>query len=138
MIARGGSAYSTRQLFLDKEDLAKEGEIEYVKYPDWPFGPVWCFNRFGGTVTKLPDGCFVHIGGEHEDFYDPDFCIYNDVIVIATPQFSNPPTYSMPEDGMPNGCDIPPSRVMALEDITIRLPARCLPANRLPHIHIRL
>ena len=21
------------------------------------------------------------MGGEHEDFYDPDFCIYNDVVV---------------------------------------------------------
>jgi hypothetical protein len=24
----------------------------------------------------------ICIGGEHEDFYDPDFCIYNDVIVL--------------------------------------------------------
>ena len=24
---------------------------------------------------------FVQIGGEHEDYYDPDFCIYNDVVV---------------------------------------------------------
>jgi hypothetical protein len=119
MIARGGSAYSARQLFLDKEDLAKEGEIEGVKYPDWPFGPVWCFDRFGGTVTKLPDGRFVHIGGEHEDFYDPDFCIYNDVVVIATPQLSNPATSSMPEGDIPDGCDMPPSRVIALEDIAI-------------------
>jgi hypothetical protein len=23
----------------------------------------------------------VEIGGEHEDYYDPDFCIYNDVVV---------------------------------------------------------
>lgn len=40
--------------------------------------PVWCFNRFGATRTKLPDGRTVCIGGEHEDFYDPDFYIYND------------------------------------------------------------
>lgn len=39
--------------------------------------PVWCFTRFGATRTKLPDGRVVCIGGEHEDFYDPDFCIYN-------------------------------------------------------------
>ena len=39
--------------------------------------PVWCFNRFGGTRIKLPDGRIVCIGGEHEDSYDPDFCIYN-------------------------------------------------------------
>jgi hypothetical protein len=119
MISKGGSAYSTRQLFLGKEDLAKEGEIEDVEYPDWSFGPVWCFDRFGSTVTKLPDGRLVHIGGEHEDFYDPDFCIYNDVVVIATSQLSNPVTPSMPEDDILDGCDIPPSRVIALEDITI-------------------
>ena len=39
--------------------------------------PVWCFIRFGATGTKLPDGRLVCIGGEHEDGYDPDFCIYN-------------------------------------------------------------
>lgn len=39
--------------------------------------PVWCFTRFGATRTRLPDGRVVCIGGEHEDYYDPDFCIYN-------------------------------------------------------------
>jgi len=43
--------------------------------------PVWCAQRFGQSLTILPDGRIVLIGGEHEDFYDPDFCIYNDVIV---------------------------------------------------------
>jgi ankyrin repeat protein len=43
--------------------------------------PVWCFARFGQSLTRLPSGQFVEIGGEHEDFYDPDFCIYNDVVV---------------------------------------------------------
>jgi hypothetical protein len=32
-------------------------------------------------LTLLPDGRAVQVGGEHEDFYDPDFCIYNDVFV---------------------------------------------------------
>lgn len=44
-------------------------------------GPVWCFTRFGRTVTQLPFGELLYVGGEHEDFYDPDFCIYNDVVV---------------------------------------------------------
>ncbi len=43
--------------------------------------PVWCYERFGRTITELPDGRIVEIAGEHEDFYDPDFCIYNDVVV---------------------------------------------------------
>lgn len=45
-------------------------------------GPTWCFERFGQSSTLLPDGREVFIGGEHEDYYDPDFHIYNDVVVI--------------------------------------------------------
>jgi ankyrin repeat protein len=45
--------------------------------------PTWCANRYGQTTTELPDGRVVQIGGEHEDFYDADFCIYNDVFVHA-------------------------------------------------------
>jgi len=37
--------------------------------------------RFGRTSTELPDGRSIHIGGEHEDSYDLNFCIYNDVVV---------------------------------------------------------
>lgn len=44
-------------------------------------GPGWCFDRFGQSSTLLPDNRTVLIGGEHEDFYDPDFYIYNDVVV---------------------------------------------------------
>jgi hypothetical protein len=46
-------------------------------------GPIWTFDRMGATHTELPDGRVVCIGGEHEDDYDPDFFIYNDVIVIG-------------------------------------------------------
>lgn len=45
-------------------------------------GPVWSFDRFGRTGTTLPDGRLVLIAGEHEDGYDPDFHIYNDVTVM--------------------------------------------------------
>lgn len=45
-------------------------------------GPGWCFNRFGRSGTVLPDGRKVLIAGEHEDCYDPDFQIYNDVVVL--------------------------------------------------------
>lgn len=44
-------------------------------------GPCWCFHRFGRSATRLQDGSTVFIAGEHEDYYDPDFCIYNDVVV---------------------------------------------------------
>jgi hypothetical protein len=44
--------------------------------------PIWCFDRFGMALVRLPDGRALFIAGEHEDFYDSDFCIYNDVIVL--------------------------------------------------------
>jgi hypothetical protein len=47
-----------------------------------PDSPRWCFDRFGQSTTELSDGRKVLIAGEHEDFYDPDFYIYNDVVVI--------------------------------------------------------
>ena len=43
--------------------------------------PVWCHHRYGMSLTPLPDGRWIQIAGEHEDHYDPDFCIYNDVII---------------------------------------------------------
>jgi hypothetical protein len=46
--------------------------------------PIWCFDRFGMTTNKLADGRIIHIGGEHEDWYDEDFYIYNDVIVLES------------------------------------------------------
>jgi hypothetical protein len=46
-------------------------------------GPIWTFDRMGAIRTELSDGRVVCIGGEHEDFYDPDFCIYNDVVVFG-------------------------------------------------------
>ena len=64
-------------------------------------GPVWCFARFGRSKTKLSDGRVVYIAGEHEDYYDPDFHIYNDVVVVSPdgnieilgyPKSSFPPT----------------------------------------------
>lgn len=52
----------------------------------WGFGkderPLWCFDRFGYSITRLPNGRCVAIGGSHEDWYDADFCIYNDVVVF--------------------------------------------------------
>lgn len=34
-------------------------------------GPAWSAQRFGQTLTLLPDGRFIQIAGEHEDSYDP-------------------------------------------------------------------
>jgi len=43
--------------------------------------PIWCCDRLGQSINVLDNGTVIEIGGEHEDFYDEDFCIYNDVIV---------------------------------------------------------
>ena len=70
-------AYDAREKFVTEP---KDGDE--TKTPQNYFGnPIWCFDRFGHSLTELPDGTFVQIGGEHEDYYDPDFMIYNDVVV---------------------------------------------------------
>jgi ankyrin repeat protein len=68
MVRSSVAAYTARNTFDDGNNIF-EGEA------------VWCFHRFGRTITQLPDGRIVQIAGEHEDYYDPDFCIYNDVVV---------------------------------------------------------
>ncbi len=54
-----------------------EGADSYAAGPS----PIWCAERFGQSLTFLKDGRIVQVAGEHEDGYDPDFCIYNDVFV---------------------------------------------------------
>lgn len=44
--------------------------------------PMICYERFGRSITLLDDGRIIEIGGEHEDSYMPEFCIYNDVAVF--------------------------------------------------------
>jgi hypothetical protein len=44
-------------------------------------GPAWCFARLGQSSTTLAGGRTVFIAGEHEDYYDPDFNVYNDVVI---------------------------------------------------------
>ncbi len=66
MVLGGANAYQARVHF-EQERLGGEA--------------VWCFDRFGKSINELPDGRIIEIAGEHEDYYDEDFCIYNDVIV---------------------------------------------------------
>ncbi|MBW4604288.1 MAG: ankyrin repeat domain-containing protein [Calothrix sp. FI2-JRJ7] len=65
MVRSGVSAWTARDTFNNTDNTEA----------------VWCFQRFGRTITELPDGRIIQIGAEHEDFYDPDFCIYNDIVV---------------------------------------------------------
>jgi hypothetical protein len=79
---------------------AYQGRKEFGLIDDWS-QPDWCFNRFGMTRTELADGRTICIGGEHEDFYDPDFYIYNDVVVLG-------PSKSIEIYGYPKGA-FPPT-----------------------------
>lgn len=69
MICSGVSAYQAGEMF----GVSKKFDGQY--------NPIWCAERFGQSITLLPDGRIVQVAGEHEDHYDPDFCIYNDVFV---------------------------------------------------------
>ena len=66
------------------------------EYPEYPG---WSFLRFGQSKTVLPDGRIVYIAGEHEDYYDADFFIYNDVIVIHPDERID--IYTYPKDTFP-------------------------------------
>ena len=68
MIRTGNPGYWAHEKYLPDDD-------------SWPRLATWSFDRFGMTTTRLPDGRWVQIAGEHEDSYDPDFNIYNDVIL---------------------------------------------------------
>ncbi len=68
------------------EAMVRAGKGAWAAAEEWGSPatghPVWCAERFGQSVTVLPAGGIIAIGGEHEDFYDEDFCIYNDVFFI--------------------------------------------------------
>ena len=72
MIKSGASAAEARRMYSSR----------------WPSifssdnAPVWSYDRFGKSRTVLDNGCIIEIAGEHEDYYDSDFCIYNDVVVF--------------------------------------------------------
>jgi hypothetical protein len=67
LVRSGWSAYAVRKRFVPSNEQCAEAG--------------WCFSRFGQSSTPLADGRTVLIAGEHEDSYDSDFYIYNDVIV---------------------------------------------------------
>jgi hypothetical protein len=75
MLRAGVNGHAALQHF--SADLPEDSPLH-----SWERPPIWCAQRFGQSFTLLPDGRTVLVGGEHEDSYDPDFCIYNDVAVF--------------------------------------------------------
>lgn len=65
MVRCNSGAWKARAQFDDKDSFNDQ--------------PVWCYERFGKSITLIGDNEFIEIAGEHEDSYDPDFCIYNEV-----------------------------------------------------------
>ena len=57
----------------------------------------WTLQRYGATQRNCRMWRIVRIGGEHEDSYDPDFWIYNDVVVFR--QNGHVEIYGYPEEG---------------------------------------
>ncbi|BAZ45193.1 ankyrin [Chondrocystis sp. NIES-4102] len=84
MIRCGFSAWGAKDRFDDINIIDK---------------PIWCSARMGRTITQLPDGRIVEIAGDHEDSYDEDFCIYNDVVVYDGK--GNFQIFGYPEDVFP-------------------------------------
>jgi len=107
---RFGTANPERMQVPVWEWMVRKGHNPYVareslgleSNEDMPGNPDWCFDRFGAARVEMPDGRVITIAGEHEDYYDPDFCIYNDVIVqkgdeveiYGYPRSTFPPTDS--------------------------------------------
>ncbi len=85
-IREGWGGYALRKHFETKGGSTGAVGATCWNYADSSYrdsepGPYWSWDRFGRTSTMLADGRIIHVAGEHEDYYDPDFCIYNDVIV---------------------------------------------------------
>ena len=76
MIFQGMNSFDATEL------LSKGPDGPEAKYGATDSKPVWCFRRMGSTQTIVADGRIVCIGGEHEDSYDPDFCIYNGMLYL--------------------------------------------------------
>lgn len=87
MVASAEHAYNAYRRFGSSDEPPTRGD------------PVWCFSRFGQSITILPDGSLAEIAGEHEDSYDADFCIYNDVVVHRPDGTFT--IYAYPEDVFP-------------------------------------
>lgn len=72
--------------WLEQIRTHDSGFAAFEKYSsnkrDYSHPATWSFSRFGQSITELPDGRWLLIAGAHEDSYDPDFSIYNDVVVI--------------------------------------------------------
>ncbi len=85
MVKSGASAYRARATFEDTTDHFDDA--------------VWSYQRSGKSITVVPGGRIIEVGGEHEDSFDPDYTIYNDV--FAHDGQGNFEIYAYPEEVFP-------------------------------------
>jgi len=107
------------RVLMSLDDRRVPAEIEYpdnptditdmifVDEPVWDYPnkedqfPYWNMNRFGMSKTLFKEKT-IYIAGEHEDYYDPNFFIYNDVIVVdETTQEPHIRIYGYPREVFP-------------------------------------
>lgn len=70
---------------IEEDEVSSWAANEHFGGPSSYDGkPAWAWDRFGQSETQLPDGRSVFVAGEHEDHYDPDFFIYNDVVIRSS------------------------------------------------------
>ena len=69
--------------------------LKLIDIPD--YFPCYTTNRHGMSYTDV-SGVSYFIGGEHEDYYDPAFCIYNDVIKVENNKIT---VYGYPKEDFP-------------------------------------
>jgi len=100
VFGRANPELTNHQFWLD---MIASGVVSYTpraKYNDIDCPhPIWSYERYGRTITELKDGRIIEIGGEHEDYYDEDFMIYNDVVVYNRDKSID--IYSYPKEIFP-------------------------------------
>lgn len=86
MFGQSNPELTNHPFWLEQIRTHDSGFAAFEKYSskkrDYSHPATWSFSRFGQSITELTDGRWLLIAGEHEDSYDPDFSIYNDVVVI--------------------------------------------------------
>ncbi|KAF2180956.1 hypothetical protein K469DRAFT_714161 [Zopfia rhizophila CBS 207.26] len=105
MVETGCQAWDARRKFTPRDtEVVDDAEKDYTSPATYWGVAIWCADRWGQSLTRLPDGRIVQIAGEHEDSYDPDFMIYNDVFVHyphAAPGEPKFEIYGYPEEVFP-------------------------------------
>lgn len=76
----GNPEERTKPFYLEMLRTGKWSSQMQSRFKNLP-DVIWTAHRFGQSTTRLDDGRWIQIGGEHEDSYMEEFVIFNDVVV---------------------------------------------------------